>query len=143
MSVTRELAERGFALYNSGDLDAFLDVYAENAVLRAPEVTVEGRAAIREFWAEQFVGFPDSHITADLWVEEGDTIVAEFTYTGTNTGPMGMPDGSTMPATGKRIEMKGMQLLQLHDGKIVRHAIYHDDMAAMIQLGLMPEFVTA
>jgi steroid delta-isomerase-like uncharacterized protein len=146
MGAIRELAERAFALYNSGDIDAFLDVYAADAVLRAPEEEgrpFEGPAAIRGFWAEQFSAFPDSHITIDVLVEEGDTVAAEFTYTGTNAGPMAMDDGSPLPATGKRIEMKGMQLIQFGDGKIVRHAIYHDSMTAMRQLGLMPEFTTA
>lgn len=143
MSATRELAERALALYNSGDVDAFLDAYATDAVVRAPEGSYEGGAAIREFWAHQFSAFPDSHVTSDLVVEQGDDIAFEFTYTGTNTGPMGMPDGSTLPATGKRVEMKGMQLLQLRDGKIVRHAVYHDSMTALVQLGLMPEVITA
>lgn len=141
MGATRELAERAFALYNSGDVDAFMDCYAADAVLRAPEGSFEGRAAIREFWAQQFAEFSDSQVSSDLLVEQGDTVVAEFTYTGTNTGPIAMPDGSTLPATGKRIEMKGMQLLQLRDGKIVRHAVYHD--TAMDQLGLMPSVITA
>lgn len=112
-------------------------------MLQAPEEEgrpFQGRDGIRELWAEQFSAFPDSHITIDLLVEEGDAIAAEFTYTGANTGPMAMDDGSTVPATGKRIEMKGMQLILFRD---VARCIYHDRMTAMRQLGLMPEFTTA
>ncbi len=135
MSSTRELVEHAVEVYNSGDVDAFADLYADDAVLSYPQGTVRGRDAIRRNWADQRAGFPDSHIDPDVVVGEGDTVAEEFTYTGTNTGPIAMPDGTSVPATGRHVEMKGMQLLQLRDGKVVRHDLFLDASVMMAQMG--------
>lgn len=144
---TREVAERAFEAYNSGDVEAFMEFYADDAVLSfpgVPEGTIRGRDAIRQNWADQRAAFPDGHITTEVLVVEGDTVADEFTYTGTSTGPIAMPDGSTMPATGRRIEMKGMQLLQLRDGRVIRHDLFLDSAVMMAQMGLaQPPFASA
>ncbi len=141
MSTTRELAERAFEAYNSGDIDAFVSFYADDAVVNypgVPEGTIRGRDAIRQNWAGQWASFPDSHITSELLVVEGDTVAVEFTYTGTSQGPVPMPDGTTLPATGRHIEMKGMQLLDFRDGKVVRHDLFLDSGVMLAQMGLAP-----
>ena len=141
MSTTRELAERVVEAYNSGDVDAFIALYADDAVVNypgMPEATVRGRDAIRQNWAGQWASFPDSRITSELLVVEGDTVAVEFTYTGTSQGPVPMPDGTTIPATGRHIEMKGMQLLEFRDGKVVRHDLFLDSAVMMAQMGLGP-----
>ncbi len=143
----RELAERAFEAYNSGDLDAFMEFYADDAVVNypgVPEGTVRGRDAIRQNWTDQRAAFPDSHITSEVLVVEGDSVADEFTYTGTSKGPIAMPDGSTLPATGKHLEMKGMQLLEMHEGKVVRHDLFLDSAVMMAQMGLaQPPFAPA
>lgn len=112
----------------SADLDALVNAYAEDAVMKVPEAQspFQGRDAIRELFAAQFAEFPDGHMSAELVVEQGDTVVEELSYTGTNTGPLTTPDGKTLPATGNRIEMKGIELLQFRDSKIVPHDVFHD-----------------
>jgi ketosteroid isomerase-like protein len=57
---------------------------------------------------------------------------------GTHTGPLLMPDGTELSPTGKRIELKGMELVQLRDGKVAVHHGYWDNMALTGQLGLLP-----
>lgn len=144
---TRELAERAFEAYNSGDVNAFMEFYSDDAVVNypgVPEGPVRGRDAIRQNWADQRAAFPDSHITSEVLVVEGDTVADEFTYTGTSRGPIAMPDGSALPATGRHLEMKGMQLLQVRDGKIVRHDLFLDTAVMMAQMGLtQPPFAPA
>ena len=48
METNRELLERYVELYNSGDLDACMELYAEDAVQTMPDGTFEGRNSIRE-----------------------------------------------------------------------------------------------
>lgn len=137
MGTSKAYAQHLEELYNSQDLDALIDNYAEDAVMSIPETTapLRGRDAIRGIFAEQFAEFPDGRMTAEIVVEEGDTVAEEFTYTGTNTGPLTLPDGKTLPPTGKRLEMKGIELVQFRDGKIVRHDVFHP---SGVQLGLIP-----
>ena len=118
MSSLRDLAEQGFQLYNAGDVEGLVNLYTEDATLVTPWGTFEGRAAIHEAWRRDKTAFPDGTLTLDGLVEQGDTLADEWTIVGTHTGPLVMPDGTELPPTGKRIEIKGMDLVQHRDGKI-------------------------
>ncbi len=72
-------------------------------------------------------------------MEQGDTVAAEWTESGTNTGPMVLPDGTARPPTGRRIEHTGMEVAHVHDGKIVEYHMYWDRMATARQLGRLPD----
>jgi hypothetical protein len=37
------------------------------------------------------------------------------------------------------VEIKGMELVQVRDGKVVVNTLYYDNVAALTQLGLVPE----
>jgi hypothetical protein len=41
------------------------------------------------------------------------------------------------------VQIKGMELVEVRDGKIVVDNLYYDFMAAVAQLGLVPEGVAA
>ena len=58
-------------------------------------------------------------------------------------GPLSLPDGTQLPPTGKRLEIKGMELVQVRDGKIVIDNLYYDAMSLLAQVGLLPQAVTA
>lgn len=72
---TRGLAERAFEVDNSGDVDAFMEFCADDAVVNYPGVRegiIRGRDAIRQNWADQRAAFPDSRIRSEVLVVEGD-----------------------------------------------------------------------
>jgi predicted ester cyclase len=138
----REDYERGIKLYNAGDLNSYAKEYAKDAVLITPDRTAEGRTAIREYWSRQRAAFPDCTQTVEALVEQGDTIVTEWTWVGTHTGPLVQRDGTELTPTGRRIELKGMELAQMLDGKIHVYHMYWDGMAIAAQLGLLPEHKT-
>jgi hypothetical protein len=50
-----------------------------------------------------------------------------------------MPDGTELPATGKRVEIAGMEICIVRDGKLILNTLYYDTMAVAVQLGLVPE----
>jgi steroid delta-isomerase-like uncharacterized protein len=139
MEANRELLERYVELYNRGDLDACMDLYAEDAVQRMHDGIFEGLEAIRDRLARDLTAFEDAKYVVDSFVEDGETFADEWTFTGTNTGPFRLPDGSEVPPTGERVEIKGMELVEVRDGKIVVDNLYYDFMAALLQLGLVPE----
>ena len=49
-----------------------------------------------------------------------------------------MPDGSTLPATGRDVELKRWSF-RARDGVITAERNYWDNMAIYAQLGLLPE----
>jgi steroid delta-isomerase-like uncharacterized protein len=143
MEANRELLDRYVELYNAGDLDACMDLYAEDAVQRMHDGIFEGLDAIRDRLARDIDAFADANYVVGSFVEEGDKFADEWTFTGTNTGPFRLPDGTEVPATGRRVEIKGMELVEVRDGKIVVDNLYYDFMAAVVQLGLVPEGAAA
>ncbi len=142
MSSLRDLAEQGIQLYNAGDVEGLVNLYTEDATLVTPFGTAQGRAAIHETMSRDKAAFPDHTVTLDVIVEQGDTLADEWTFVGTHTGPLVMPDGTELPPTGKRVEFKGMELMQLRDGKAAVHHMYWDNMAVAGQLGVLPEAAT-
>lgn len=143
MSANKKLLDRYVERYNVGDLDACMDLYAVDAVQRMHDGIFEGRDAIRDRLARDLDAFADANYVVDSFVGEGDKFADEWTFTGTNTGPFRLPDGTEVPATGKRVEIKGMELVEVREGKIVVDNLYYDFMAAVVQLALVPEGATA
>jgi steroid delta-isomerase-like uncharacterized protein len=143
MSANHELLDRYVELYNEGELDACMELYAEDAVQLMHDGTFEGLSEIHERLARDLTAFPDAKYTVASFVEQGDSFADEWTFTGTNTGPFRLPDGTEVPPTGRRMEIRGMELVQVRDGKIVVDNLYYDFMAALAQLGLVPEGAAA
>jgi ketosteroid isomerase-like protein len=133
----RDDYERGIRLYNAGDLERYANEYADDAVLVTPSVTAHGRAAIGKSWSRQKTAFPDCTLTVNALLEQGDTIMTEWTWAGTHMGPLARRDGTEVQPTGRRIEHKGMELAKIRNGRIHVYHIYWDGLAIYRQLGLL------
>ena len=143
MERYRSLLERYVELYNAGDLDGVMDLYAEHSSQLMPDGTFEGRSAIKDRLAKELASFSDIAHRYVSYVEQGDAFADEWVFVGTHTGPLVLPDGTELPPTGKRLEVKGMELVRMKDGKIVVDNLYYDNVAVAAQLGLLPQSVPA
>ena len=143
MSSISDQYAQAIQRYNAGDIDGYVAFYAEDAAMTLPAGTFLGPAAIREAWGREAAAFPDQVLTIGITVEQGGTLADEFTWAGTNTGPLVLRDGTEVPPTGRRAEIKGMELVQMRDGEIALHHVYFDYMALLSQLGLLPRAATA
>jgi predicted ester cyclase len=139
----RNLLERYVELYNAGDLDGVMDLYAEDSTQLMPDGTFEGRSAIRDRLGKELGAFSDLAHRYISYVEEGDAFADEFVFVGTHTGLLVMPDGTELLPTGKHVEVQGMELVRVRDGKIVVDNLYYDNLAVAAQLGLLPQDVPA
>ena len=144
MSEYRKLLDRYVERYNAGDLDGVMELYADDAVQGMPDGVFEARAAIRERLANELDAIPDVTHTVVSFVEQDDAFADEWTFVGTQTGPLTLPDGTVLPPTGKRVEVRGMEVVRVGpDGKIVLNTLYYDNLAVAAQLGLAPEGASA
>jgi steroid delta-isomerase-like uncharacterized protein len=90
--------------------------------LLTPMSTCESEAGIlngpEEFKAKVYrpflAAFPDLRITIEGTVAEGDQVVVRWTAAGTHTG-----DGLGLPATGRRVTMRGMTWIRFAGGKMI------------------------
>jgi len=85
-------------------------------------------------WCDAFKnGFPDFKVTIEEIVVEGNMVATRWTLRCTHTGEyMGFP------TTGKKVEMSGMTMERIKDGKIDEAWWNGDDLGMMQQLGLVP-----
>jgi steroid delta-isomerase-like uncharacterized protein len=143
MSFNRQLLDRYVELYNAGDLEGVMALYAEDSVQLMPDGFFEGWATIRERLAVELNAFSQIAHRVESFVDQGDAFADEWTFVGTHTGPVTLPDGTQVAPSGKRIEIRGMEYVQVRDGKIVADNLYYDSMAVAVQLGLVPELATA
>lgn len=143
MDRYRSLLDRYVERYNAKDLDAVMDLYADDAVQSMPDGTFEGSSAVRDRLAKELDAFSDIAHRVVSYTEQDDAFADEWVFVGTHTGPVTLPDGTEVPPTGKRIEIPGMELVKMRDGKIVANNLYYDNLAVLVQFGLVPQPVAA
>lgn len=100
--------------FNRHDLDAIMDYFAEDCVFYMPRGAKPrgdkyvGKQEVRAGLAKRFEGLPDVHYGDDQHWLCGDNFgVSEWTLTGTTTA-------------GQYIEVRGVDLLEFAEGKIIR-----------------------
>jgi len=81
----RETLKRLIDAYNRKDRAALADLYAEDVMLWSSlGEDTSGRDSVLEHVQQLFTALPDERMRADTVVTDGDTIVAEFTSSGTD-----------------------------------------------------------
>ena len=91
--------------------------------------------ADRTFWRDFFTTFPDIETTMDDLVVAGDRVVGRFTYRGVHDGPL-----YGMPATGKPIEMRSIDIWRMENGEFVEHWDELNLLELFQQIGMIPAF---
>jgi len=109
----KAVARRVFdEIFNKARFQTANEIYARDFVnhgLHRDFDLEEDQAAVR--WEKKIA--PDLEITVDLMVAEGDLVTVVWTARGTNSVPIG-----SLPATGVRIEERGITVWRIADGKI-------------------------
>ena len=111
--VTVKILKGFLKAFNQHNLDSIMEYFAENCVFYMPRgSTSRGdryvvKTEVRAGLAKRFEGIPDVHYGNDKHWVCGDFGVSEWTLTGTS-------------ASGKKIEVRGVDLLEFAEGKIIR-----------------------
>jgi ketosteroid isomerase-like protein len=111
--VTIDQLQAFLDAFNRHDLDAIMDYFADECVFYMPRGTSPrgdryvGKAEVRAGLASRFAGIPDVHYGEDRHWACGDVGISDWTLTGTST-------------TGRRLEVRGIDLLEFSAGKIIR-----------------------
>lgn len=121
-------------VFNRHDLDRAGDYFTEDQIEHNPwpgfPATVQG---FTDGTAAFLAAFPDLRCEVDEVLEDGDKVIIRSRLIGTNTGPfMGMP------VTGKRVDVEGIDIVRMRDGRMAEHWGVFDAAGMMQQLGLIP-----
>lgn len=104
-------------LFNRHDLDGLMEIFAEACVLEMPRgqhpwgQRCVGKEQVRAGLASRFAGIPDVHYGDDHHWVAGNRGISEWMLTGTTTA-------------GRRLEVRGCDLYQFRDGRVVRKDSY-------------------
>jgi steroid delta-isomerase-like uncharacterized protein len=103
--------------FNRHDLDTIMDFFADDCVFEMPRGPnpwgrrYVGKQQVREGLATRFTGIPDVHYDEDRHFVSGEIGVSQWTLTGTTR-------------EGVRIEVRGLDVLDFRDGKMIRKDSY-------------------
>ena len=99
---------------------------------------VHGKEAVREYLEQQFAMSSGDRATQTRRMIGDDEVFAELEWSGFNTGDIPMPDGSTVPATGRPFSIRVAYYARVNDaGEVAELRGYQDVGGMMGQLGLM------
>jgi len=116
------------------DVEAMTALWAPDGEERiAGQVDAVGPNGVREYFTELFAAFPDFALTVRSTVAEGERTAVHWTATGTHLGPLG-----GVEPTGTRVELEGIDLLEVRDGLIARNDAVADSLSVARQIGLVP-----
>ena len=140
MTDSKEQARQSIDAFNRGALDDWMKMVAEDVELVSPMGgTINGRDAFKGYFAQMRETFPDARVDIKKMVAEGNTIVTEYTFTGTQKGPMQTLTGDTIPPTNRRLSGPAMDIAVLDDKGLLKSLRqYFDTANALQQLGLVP-----
>ena len=127
--------EQWAAYWSAHDLERLLPLFTDDVVYE--DVTMgavnRGIAELRAFGEGFFSGFPDVTFELQSSFANGTTGGAEWVMRGTHAGNL-----PGMPATGKRVEVRGASIFDFMGDRIRRCSDYWDMATLLKQLGLMP-----
>jgi hypothetical protein len=112
-----DVARRWLAASNSGDVEAMIDLYSEDAVHESPKVRrslpgsdgkLVGKAAIRTWWEQSIGGVPGLSYELSALTSDGSRAVIEYLRRAPGEEPVAVAE-----------------VFEVRDGKIVHSIVYH------------------
>jgi steroid delta-isomerase-like uncharacterized protein len=136
----REVTDRWMQGWNDQDPDALVALIADDLHYTDPAwpEVMRSAADLRAFTAACWRAMPDVHFTEPLGLfvsDDGSSACAPWRMTATLTGPFDPPGYAP---TGDRIELDGVDVFELRDGKIARLRTVYDAMEIGRAIGLIP-----
>jgi steroid delta-isomerase-like uncharacterized protein len=144
-AVTRELTETEqrnlrsvsdvLQYWNRQDVEGVLNYYDDSITWLniAMEETYRGKDEVRVFLRKLFSAFPDLNFEVTYKIARGDNVAEQWFIRGTHGGTfMGIPP------TGRPVEIPGMSMAELRDGKFVSDHFYFDALGVLRDMALMP-----
>ncbi len=132
----KALARRWAEIFNQANLDLVDEIYAPDCVLHDPTMPEDTRGVdgAREFYSMYRSAFPDTEITIEDQLAEGDKVATRWTARGTHQGEL-----MGVPPSGNRVEVAGITISRIEGGKVAEEWDNYDALGMMQQIGAIPE----
>jgi ketosteroid isomerase-like protein len=139
MTTASETARAAIAAWNAHDASRVAQFYRPDIVVVSADAgELKGRDQASERDRVFMEAFPDGEMEIAASYDSRDTAIVEWLFQGTNTGPLPLPGGEILPATGKRVSVRGADVVTFEGGAAVKLHSYYDQVQLLTQLGLAP-----
>ena len=120
-------------IINTGNLDLINNTnFTDDITLVSSPENIVGIEDFKAYYQNFITGFSDIKFTMVDVFGQGDKIVKHWNFKGKHTG-----DFFGIPATGKTVDVDGVTLVKMTDGKIAQEQDFMDNMVFMQQLGIV------
>ena len=129
----KAIAKRAFEeILSHGRFELVQELYAKDFVNHGihRDASLEEDQAALKGWHQ---AFSDIAIVPEKLIAEDELVTVYWIARGRNTGT-----GNGLPATGKKVELAGITIWRIVDGKIKEEWSAFDQLSLMQQLGLLP-----
>lgn len=121
-------------VWNGENFAAIDELVSRDVVLHLskPGEEIHEIEGVRQFYATLHAAFPDIHFTIDDQIAGGDKVVTRWTCRGTHKG-----EYQGLSPTGKQINLTGMDIDRIANGKVVECWPIMDELSMLQQLGVV------
>lgn len=131
MNVQRnEVAlKRAVDAWNSGDVDSYMELYAENIKLHAGTYDFPHQKAVEGMYKSMHAATSDLRLHIHETFGDGERLAVRYTVTGTHTGEL-----MGIPPTGREFSITGITIMHFEDGRVIER--WDTDDSAEVLSGL-------
>lgn len=131
-----DVATGYFAALGRRDLAAAVEFLDPEVVEEISGVGIfRGPREVREFFEGLIAAVPDLEVLVDRTTAQDDRVAVQWRFQGNFTGG---PLFNGVQPTGGRLELRGCDVLDVANGRIVRNMAYQDGIELARGLGMMP-----
>ncbi len=129
----KALVRRMYETFEKGDFEAYKEVVTPEYAWYLPSRSTKpiSRKETIEFGKMLHNGFPDFAYSIEELIAVEDRVISRFIMRGTHEGEF-----QGIPATGNKVEISGIMMTRIENGKIVEDKEEYDELGFMQQLGM-------
>lgn len=128
-----ELLQWVFGRINAHDVASLRAFWTDDTVEYFPDATCRGPDEVAAYFSDKFAGIEGFRLDVVAIAESGDDVLVHWRMTGRHTGTV-----LGVAATGKPLELDGIDHFVLRDGRVLTNTVTFDQMAFARQVGLLP-----
>ncbi len=133
-SSKEELVKKSIEVWNTGNAELAEQIFTSDFtynMLDFANPQLNGVQAVLDYSQFLRTAYPDMKYVPNWMIVEGNTVITQMTFEGTNTGPR----GDAAP-TNKKVVVQSILISEIKDGKISEEWVYTNEAAIYRQLGM-------
>ena len=119
--------------YNHGAADEGTSIFAADFVAYMPGQPPMGRVTFEQFVSGVTGGMPGYTYEIHDQIAQDDLVVNRITWRGVHSGSL-----AGVPATGRSIELRGINMFRVKNGRVVEQWAQLDMLGLLEQIGAIP-----